>query len=343
MSSPGCFSSKYLKAANVDNNLYINVADVARIKTKIASPYSASKNFPKGNWLALDKAVTVSGADININLETICYGDYNASSSKYRDSSTTWNGLKSTTTDILIESDEYITTVDPAYFEIPLRISTKMNELSALGLELTYPSDGYQLVNVTIPQAVHKTGGLKINPSLDEIIADDNDLLVTDENGVIRVVYATTKCFNVVPNDEIIRLVFRSIKDLNQGELEFKLSGTGIIANQYGEENDEAYLLMPKIFVQGNNAESGFEFVGYPNPFDDEVTLAYKIPEDGTVKLNVYNAIGELVNKLISENQTNGKHSMVFSQKNLPAGMYTFKLEYTGLDKSKCLVLKLVH
>ena len=338
-----CFSSKYRKAGNVDNNLSLNVIDVSRIKSKIASPYMVEKNFPKGNWVALDKTVTVSGADVNINLETVCYGDYNASSIRYRDSLITWNGLKSLPTEIIVTTDEYLTTVGPSYIEIPLRISVKMDDFSALGLELTYPSDGYKLVNVTIPKAVHKTANLKINPTLEEIINEDNDLLVTDEDGVIRVVYATTDHFDVAAGEEIIKLGFRSFKTIKQGELSFELSGTGIIANKYGGENEEAYLLVPKLFVQGNDYDEGFEFSAYPNPFNDEAILNYSIPENGVVKLTVYNALGELVSELVNAEQIGGKHSALFSPAHLPAGVYTCRLEFVGREKAKSLVLKLIH
>ncbi len=336
------FSAKYKRAANVDNNTAINAIDIARIKGKVGSPYNVSKNFPKGNWVAIDTAVTVAGSDMNITLKTICYGDFNASSTKYRDSLVNWSMTKSLSQNIIAVSEDYITTADPDYFEIPLRISTKMNDFSALGLELNYPDQYYQLENAVMQGADKYAGTGKINPTLEEIMAGDDDLLVTDEDGVIRVVYATTDHFDVAANDEVIRLGFRSLQAMNPGTLEFSLSGTGVIADQYGEENEDAYLSMPKIMVQGNKAEAGFEFEGFPNPFTNEVALKYSIPESGNVKLMVYNSIGEVVMEVVNESQAGGKHTVRYSPEGFPAGMYTFKLEYTGYE-SKCKVLKLIH
>jgi len=336
------FSSTYRLAADVDGNKAINSVDVSRIKTKIGSPYTATKNFPKGNWPAMNKPFTVAGSNLTINLDLIGYGDYNASSSKYRDSLTSWSGAKSLPADIITTSDEFITTSDPSYFEVPLRISSKMHEFSAMGLELNYPQ-GYDLVTAYMPKATDKNGRVKINQTLDEVIANENDLLVTDEDGTIRVVYATTNHFDVDARDVMIVLGFRPHQKMNSGKLEFTLSGSGIIANQYGEENDETYLLMPKILVQGSETETGFEFTGYPNPFSEGTTITYNLPENGTVKMTVYNTIGEKVSELVNEAQVSGKHSVTFSQKNLPAGMYTFKLEFTGTDKSTNLILNLIH
>jgi len=337
-----CFSSMYKKAGNVDNNLTINAVDVARMKAKIGAPYDVARNFPKGNWVALNKQITLAGADLNVNLETISYGDYNASSSKYRDSVNTWSGAKSLPEEFIHTSDESIIVTNPSYIEIPLKVNTKVNDFSALGLELTYSNSEYKLVSAHM-SGTNEKGAVKINPSLEEIIANDNDLLVTDDHGTIRVVYATTNHFDVAPNDEMIVLAFRPLKDLQQGEIEFALSGTGVIGNQFGEENDDAYLLMPKVFVQGDGLDAGFDFSGYPNPFNGEATITYNIPEDGSVKLNVYNAIGELVTILVNEKQESGKHNVVFSQKDLAAGMYTFKLEFSGINKSKNLILKMIH
>ena len=338
------FTAKHRKAADVDNNATINTIDVARITAKIGMPYDPVRNFPRGNWVAFDTVVAVSGADLTVTLKTVCYGDYDASSSKYKDSATTWGLAKSLPDEnIILRSDESIILNSPEYFEVPLRINAKMNEFSALGLELSYPGAEYKLLSAFMPKAVNKNGAVKINPTLEEIIADNNDLLVTDKDGIIRVVFATTDHFDVAANDELVRLGFVSLNDPGRGELDFNLNGTGLIANQYGQINEDAYLTMPKIFVQGNNADAGFEFAGYPNPFNGDATLAYSIPENGTVKIKVYNAIGELVSILVDESQISGKHSVDYFSQNLPAGMYTFKLEFTGSGKSKCLMLKMIH
>ncbi|HNW90519.1 MAG TPA: metallophosphoesterase [Bacteroidales bacterium] len=338
------FSDKHRKAANVDNNASINTVDIARISAKIGSPNDPSKNFPKGNWVAFDTLVTVAGSDLNVTLQTVAYGDYDASSAKYLGAATNWGMVKELPDEnIIVRSEESIMMSDPDYFEVPLRISTKMNELSAVGLELSYPSDKYKLVSASMSNTGKKDGAIKINPTLEEIIAANNDLLVTDIDGLIRVVFATTDHFDIAANEELVKLGFRSLIDPSRGELDFNLNGTGLIANQYGEINADAYLTMPKIFVQGEDMEAGFELVGYPNPFNGDATLTYLIPENGTVKLSVYNAIGELVSELVNETQISGKHEVVFSQKNLSAGMYTFKLEFSGLTESRNLLLKMIN
>ncbi|HOY31349.1 MAG TPA: M4 family metallopeptidase [Bacteroidales bacterium] len=337
------FSAICKKAANVDNSAAINAIDATRIKAKIGSPYQPNKNFPKGNWVSLDTLISVSGSDLNIGLKTICYGDYNASSSAYLDSATTWASTKSIPGNIIVRSEESVTANDNRYFEVPLRISTKMNEFSALELKLNYPETEYELVNVTLPKAMKKSGQLKINPTLEELMANDDDLLVTAENGVIRVVYVTTQYYDVAANDVLIILGFRPLNNISPGMFDPDLSGTGIMANRYAEAYEDAYLLMPKIFIQGDMTDAGFRFTAFPNPFFSEATLTYNLPENGSVKLMVYNSIGELVGELVNEPQVSGKHMIDFPSNGLPRGMYTFKLEFSGQHSSKCLTLKMMH
>jgi len=337
------FTEIHKRAADINNDAFINALDVAKIKTKIGSPYDPAKNFKKGNWPILDTIITVSGSDMNVTLKTISYGDYNATSSMYRDSSYTWSLAKSMPVNIIDNSGETIMVNNPDYFEIPLSINTKINEFSAMGLELNYQNNRYKLVSASMVGTNNKSEPVKINPTFEEIINEDNDLLVTDENGVIRVVYATTNHFDVAKDQVIINFGFRPLYELNIGELEFVLSGTGVFGDQYGVEYDEANLIMPKLFVQGGDIEAGFELTAYPNPFNGEATISYMIPEKGAIKLNVYNAIGELVDELVNENQGAGKHTVLYNHKGLSAGMYTFKLEFIGVNKTKCMVLKLIH
>ncbi|HNW89536.1 MAG TPA: M14 family zinc carboxypeptidase [Bacteroidales bacterium] len=337
------FSAKYKKAVNVDNNSTINVIDLARISSKIGLPYDPARNFPKGNWVALDTGITVSGTNLNITLKTICYGDYDASSTKYKDSTLTWSMAKSLPKDeFIVTSGESMTAAGQSYFEVPLRISAKTADFAALGLELSYPYDDFVPVNAYMPGTNGKISALKINPTLEEIIADENDLLVTEDNGIIRVVFATADYYDVDAGDTLIMLGFIPKHEFKNVAPEFLLTGTGVIGNQYGNEPTDAYLITPKVIIQ-NNTNDEFEFTGYPNPFNNEASIAYYLPENGTVVLKTFNAIGEEVSELVNETQPGGKHTVNFAPENLPAGMYTFKLEFTGSDKTHYQVLKLIR
>ena len=340
------FSRIYKKAADVNNSGSINTNDRSLILAKIGSPNNASYNFSKGNWVNLDTTITVNNSNLNFTVPVISYGDFNASSSKYLDSTNTWSQVKALPDkNIIYISDENMVINGSGILEIPLRIYSPVDDFAALGLELYYPVADFKLVSASMPNTADSNGVFKINPTLQEIIDHNDDLLVTDDSGTIRVVFATTKYFNIASNDVVVNLGFQPIHELTPGEVDFKLSGTGVIGDQNGEieSKDYNFLIMPKIYVQGNNNNAEFEFSGYPNPFTGNATLTYNLPEDGMVKLIVYNAIGEQVAELVNEMQVCGKHSAVFSPDKLPQGIYTFRLDYTGSQNSNCAVLKMMH
>ncbi len=338
------FSKKHKKAADVDNNTLFNALDIARLKAKVGQPYSASANFSRGNWPASDTLVTIAGNDVVANLITICYGDYDASSTRYKDSANAWNMAKSSTAkDIIYQSEEIMTMGDGGYFEVPLRVLSKINEFSAMGLELNYPSGQFKLVSASMPKTLKKSGQAKINPSFDEIVAEDKDLLVTDIEGIIRVVFATTDFFDVAANDEIIVLGFEPLQEMPLGEPGFFLNGTGILADQYGRTDENTLLSMPKIFIQGSHDESGLRFSGYPNPMSGNTILSYYIPENGHLKLTLYNATGEKVDELLNETMVSGTHTLPFSGEHLSSGIYIFRLEFIGLTQSKFVSLKMIQ
>jgi len=302
-------------------------------------------NFPKGNWVAFDTLITVSGANLNVTLKTICYGDYDASSSKYQDSATNWSMTKTLPDDeIIIAGDEMIVKPKQDLLEIPLRISNKVKDIAAIGLELNYPATDYKLRAAFMPSIHAKGGALQINPSLEEVIASNDDLLVTDENGKIRVVFATTDFFDIKANDQLITFVFEPLKDLPAGILEFDLTGTGIIGNQYGGEITDAFLLMPKIFIQGDDSPvMDLGISRFPNPFSENATIVYQIPYDGKVTLQVYNVLGKLVAEMKNDLQPKGKHTVVFDAEGLPSGLYSFKVVFDAGNNTESKVIKLIH
>ncbi|MCK9613361.1 MAG: T9SS type A sorting domain-containing protein, partial [Bacteroidales bacterium] len=152
-----------------------------------------------------------------------------------------------------------------------------------------------------------------------------------------------TNHYDVIENDEILTLIFKPRKSQQSGEIGLNLQGTGVIADQYGREPEGIYLTIPKLYIQGNGNTPELELTGYPNPFSEKVTLSYRLPEAGKVKLEVYNAMGMQVKELVNQYQDAGKYTVEFQGSKLSAGMYTFKLNFEGKQKSQIVVLKMLR
>lgn len=79
----------------------------------------------------------------------------------------------------------------------------------------------------------------------------------------------------------------------------------------------------------------------YPNPFNSSTTITYGLPQDSYVTLDIYNILGQLVSRLVNEQQDTGQHQATFNGSNLASGVYFYHLAVTGFTSvRKMLLLK---
>ena len=76
----------------------------------------------------------------------------------------------------------------------------------------------------------------------------------------------------------------------------------------------------------------------YPNPFNPSTTIAYQIPKASSVKLTVYNMLGEEVATLVSGEKGPGYYQVRW-QPHLPSGMYIYRLRAGEFVQSRKLML----
>ncbi|NQT78134.1 MAG: T9SS type A sorting domain-containing protein [Bacteroidetes bacterium] len=60
----------------------------------------------------------------------------------------------------------------------------------------------------------------------------------------------------------------------------------------------------------------------YPNPFTTSTTIEYELTELSHVQLTIYNAIGEVVYKAVDRILSQGSHTVTWSPRLLPGGLY---------------------
>jgi len=77
----------------------------------------------------------------------------------------------------------------------------------------------------------------------------------------------------------------------------------------------------------------------YPNPFNPSTTIKYSIPEDGFVKLAIYNMLGEEVASIVSNVQKAGRYEVNFNANGLASGVYVYRIEAANFTASKKLML----
>ncbi len=82
-------------------------------------------------------------------------------------------------------------------------------------------------------------------------------------------------------------------------------------------------------------------FQNYPNPFNPHTIIRYALSSDSWVTLNVFDVLGREVIKLVQGYQTAGNKEVEFNAKDLPSGVYYYKLSAgTFTDIKKMILMK---
>ncbi len=81
---------------------------------------------------------------------------------------------------------------------------------------------------------------------------------------------------------------------------------------------DDAVSALPERFALG---------AAYPNPFADQTTITYDVPEAVRVRVTVYDALGRELRTLVDADAAPGRHAATFDAAALPGGMYFYVLE----------------
>ncbi|HRE40243.1 MAG TPA: T9SS type A sorting domain-containing protein [Ignavibacteria bacterium] len=77
----------------------------------------------------------------------------------------------------------------------------------------------------------------------------------------------------------------------------------------------------------------------YPNPFNPQTTIEFTIPENGFVKLKVYDVLGKEVSSLVNANLVKGNYKIDFDGSGLNSGIYFYRLESGSFVQTKRMTL----
>ena len=82
----------------------------------------------------------------------------------------------------------------------------------------------------------------------------------------------------------------------------------------------------------------------YPNPFNPETRIAYELPENGYVRLSVYDVLGREVVALVAGDQSAGRHSAIWNGRDANAqrvssGIYFYQLQANGFRTVRRMLL----
>jgi photosystem II stability/assembly factor-like uncharacterized protein len=77
----------------------------------------------------------------------------------------------------------------------------------------------------------------------------------------------------------------------------------------------------------------------HPNPFNPSTTFGFSLPKPETVKIEVYNIIGQKIQTLLNKPMPAGYHEVEFNGQNLSSGVYIYKIEAGDFQDVKKMIL----
>jgi glucose/arabinose dehydrogenase len=78
----------------------------------------------------------------------------------------------------------------------------------------------------------------------------------------------------------------------------------------------------------------------FPNPFNSSTVIKYNLESENHVVLEIYNTLGQLIKRLVNDDQSAGNQSVVWNgndmnNQKVASGIYLYKLTIAGLEKTK--------
>jgi len=79
----------------------------------------------------------------------------------------------------------------------------------------------------------------------------------------------------------------------------------------------------------------------YPNPFNQSTIIKFELPNSSHIDLTIYDLTGNKIETLINQDIQAGYHLINWYTKNIPSGIYLYKLKAENfVDVKKCIIMK---
>lgn len=178
------------------------------------------------------------------------------------------------------------------------------------------------------------TADLDLDGDLDILVTDgwDGDIYWLENNGI------TLFSQNWIPDDACLPHDIDAVDLDFDGDMDFVtacyVAGYSIDILWY--END---LISP---VNDNRLPeiTDFELLqNYPNPFNATTNIGFELFQPSAVRLDVFNLLGGHIETLVDESLSPGKHTIRFNARQLPSGLYLYRLQTNQTTYTRKMLL----
>ena len=96
----------------------------------------------------------------------------------------------------------------------------------------------------------------------------------------------------------------------------------------------------PKAWKESAEMPKEYSVGSYPNPFNPSTTISYSLPNNSSVKLDIYDVAGRKVRSLLDESKSAGYHNVVWNGRDengreVASGMYLYRFTATPINGEK--------
>ncbi|MEI6575394.1 MAG: T9SS type A sorting domain-containing protein [Bacteroidota bacterium] len=283
-----------LIAGDVNLSAYVNSTDGLAIQKRFVGLQSS---YASGDWYFQAPVVVLDGStNTTSDIKGICFGDVNGS---YDPSGTKHQP------DLFVENQGVQQIDGQVLVSVPVRVKESLN-MAAMSLVLNYPANDMDVLGV-------------------EAAYDNQSLVYNTMGNELRIAWYTLQP-KAINADETLLTLKLKLKNANNPSTDLNLSintDESSLADFNGGKIINKTLLIPSLVNNGN----GFSLSqNVPNPYKDVTLIAYAIPVDGNVKLEVLDLIGQSVAVLQDGLMSAGAYTYSMSGSVLPSGVYFYKM-----------------
>ncbi len=131
-----------------------------------------------------------------------------------------------------------------------------------------------------------------------------------------------------------------------RGPVPFSPDGTGtdqfLIKSAIPLSTSDVFEFNSGVVTKVENSAKDISFAlqqNYPNPFNPVTKIKFSLPERTTVRLEIFNALGQKVTTLLNQELAKGVYEKEFNGSHLASGMYIYRIEAGKYVSSKKMLL----
>ena len=171
---------------------------------------------------------------------------------------------------------------------------------------------------------------------------DSDDMFINQEKGILNIAWFNTEALELDADATIAQIRVRILKDIPEGTKLFSLNAMSELADANANPIEDINLKSKGVSTSGIVNLTDLTSSVYPNPSNDVATITYTLPEAGTVKVEVYNNTGVLVQTLVDMTQEAGLQNATFNTNDVQSGVYIYHITVQGETQTFSAVKRLI-